>query len=127
MEVDVMEFNISTEMGGDIVVVDMVGSLSASNIEEFRSQVSRLVEKKYCYLMLDMSNVNFMDSSGLGSCMAVHKQLSEKNGIVIFAKPSEQVKKIFRITKAEQKLNIVPTRNDGVKSLYEKMMGSKQK
>ena len=123
----VMEFNISTEMGGDIVIVDMVGSLVASNVEEFRSQVSRLIGKKYCYILLEMSNVDFMDSSGLGSCMAAHKQLSEKSGMVVFAKPSEQVKKIFRITKAEQRLNIVPTKNDGIKSLYEKMMGSKQK
>ena len=120
-----MEFNISTEMGGDIVVVDMVGSLSASNVAEFRSQVSRLIEKKYCHILLDMSNVDFMDSSGLGSCMATHKQLAENNGMVVFAKPGEQVKKIFRITKAEQKLIIVPTKNDGIKSLYDKMMGSK--
>ncbi len=122
-----MEFNISTEMGGDIVIVDMVGSLSASNVEQFISQVSRLIEKNYCHILLEMGNVDFMDSSGLGACMAAHKQLSEKNGMVIFAKPSEQVKKIFRITKAEQKLNIVPTKSDGVKSLYEKMMGLKQK
>ncbi|MHB8828119.1 MAG: STAS domain-containing protein [Syntrophales bacterium] len=122
-----MKFNISTEMGGDIVIIDMVGSLSASNVDEFRGQISRLVEKKYYHLLLEMSNVDFMDSSGLGSCMAAHKQLAEKNGMVIFAKPSVQVRKIFRITKAEQKLNIVETRNDGVKSLYENMMGSKQK
>lgn len=122
-----MEFNISTEMGGEVVIIDMVGSLSASNVEEFRSHVSKLIEKKYCYILLEMSNVDFMDSSGLGSCMATHKQLSEKNGMVIFARLSEQVKKIFRITKAEQKLNIATTRQEGVKALYERMLGSKQK
>ncbi|MDP2646419.1 MAG: STAS domain-containing protein [Desulfobacterales bacterium] len=122
-----MEFNISTELGGNVVVIDMVGSLVANNIAEFKSQVAKLVEKKYCHILLEMSNVDFMDSSGLGACMAVHKQLSEKNGMVVFAKPSEQVKKIFRITKADQRLNVVPTKNDGVKSLYEKLMRSKQK
>ena len=122
-----MKFNISTEMGGDIVIIDMVGSLVASGVDEFRSQISRLVEKKYCYLLLEMSNVDFMDSSGLGACMATHKQLAEKNGMIIFAKPSEQVKKIFRITKAEQKLIIVPTKQDGVKSLNEKIVTGKQK
>ncbi len=122
-----MKFNISTEMGGDIVIIDMVGSLVASGVDEFRSQISRLVEKKYCYLLLEMSNVDFMDSSGLGACMASHKQLAEKNGMVIFAKPSEQVKKIFRITKAEQKLIIVPTKQDGVKTLNEKIVTGKQK
>lgn len=122
-----MKFNISTEMGGDIVVIDMVGSLVASGVDEFRNQISRLIEKKYCYLLLEMGNVDFMDSSGLGACMASHKQLAEKNGMVVFAKPSEQVKKIFRITKAEQKLIIVPTRQDGVKTLNERIVTGKQK
>ena len=122
-----MEFNISTEMGGDIVIIDLVGSLVASSIEEFRSQVSKLIEKKYYFVLLDMSNVDFMDSSGLGACMAIQKQVTERNGMVIFAALSEQVKKIFRITKAEQKLNIAPTKQEGVKTMYERLMEKRQK
>jgi len=115
-----MEFNIG--MDGDVVILGAAGDLVASTAEEFKSQISKLADKNFVNILLDMSNVNFMDSSGLGSCIAAHKLLDGKNGIIVFAQPNDSVSKIFRITRADQKLNIVSSKLEGIKRLHEKMI-----
>lgn len=120
-----MEFNIGME--GDVVIIDIKGDLVASTAEEFKSQVSKLGEKKFYFILADLSNVNFMDSSGLGSCMAIHKSLSEKNGALVLARPTEGVAKVFRITRADQKLKVVPTKQDGIKAVQDAVLEGRKK
>ena len=115
-----MEINVG--MDGDIVMLDLNGDLVASTAEDLKAQVSKLVEKKFRYIMLDMSKIGFMDSSGLGSCMAVHKALNEKEGMLVCAQPSEAVTKIFRITRADQKIKVIPSRSDALKIIFDRMV-----
>ena len=117
-----MEFNISTEMGGDIVIIDIVGSLVASSIEELRSQVSKLIEKKYYFVLLDMSNVHLIDSYGITVCITFYKMMESRGGRLLFIKPSQAVEKVFRITHADQKFHIVNDKDKGIKSIREKMI-----
>lgn len=115
-----MEINVG--MDGDIVMLDLNGDLVASTAEDLKAQVAKLVEKNFRYIMLDLSKVGFMDSSGLGSCMAVHKTLNEKQGLLVCAQPSEAVAKIFRITRADQKIKVMPTRSDASKNIFDRIV-----
>lgn len=117
---------ISIGMDGDVVIMDLAGDLTASTAEEFKAQVSKVGEKKFHFILADISKVNFMDSSGLGACMAVHKALSEKNGLLVLARPVDAVAKVFRITRADQKLKVAPTKQDGIKTIHEAIVGGKK-
>lgn len=119
-----MEINIG--MDGDTVVLDLSGDLVASSAEELKAQVAKLIEKNFRYVMLDMGKVGFMDSSGLGACMAVHKTLAEKSGLVVCAQPSDAVSKIFRITRADKKIAVAASRSDGIKALHDRIMQDKR-
>jgi len=114
---------ISIGMEGDVVIMDITGDLVASTAEELKSQVAKLGEKKFHYILADISKIGFMDSSGLGACMAVHKTLAEKNGLLVLAKPSEAVGKVFRITRADQKLKIAPTKQEGLRMIQNAIIG----
>ena len=120
-----MEFNIG--MDGDVVIMEITGDLVASTADELKAEVSKLNQKNFQYILADISKVNFMDSSGLGACMAVHKSLTEKNGLLVLARPCEAVAKVFRITRADQKLKIVAARQDGVKSLHDAIIAGRAK
>jgi anti-sigma B factor antagonist len=112
-----MEINIG--MAGEAVVADLHGDLVASTAEEFKSQIAKLSDKNFRFILVEMSKVGFMDSSGLGACMAVHKMLHEKNGMVVWAKPSEAVGKVFRITRADKKLRVAATKQEGLNALHD--------
>lgn len=108
---------ISIGMEEDVVVVDLTGDFVASATELFKTQMAKLMEKNFLFVVLNLDKVSFMDSSGLGACMAAHKAFQEKKGALVCAKPSEAVAKIFRVTRADQKLKVAPTRPEGVKIL----------
>lgn len=120
-----MEFNIG--MDGDVVTMSIAGDLVASSAEEFKSQVAKLCDKSFCFILVEISRVNFMDSSGLGSCMAAHKMVSGKNGMMVLAKPSEAVGKVLRLTHADKKLNIAPTPRDGITVLQNAIIDGRKK
>jgi anti-sigma B factor antagonist len=122
-----MEVNIDTAMGGDVVIIELSGGLAASSVEQFRGHITKLMEKGFVYILVDMTNVDFIDSSGLGACMAAHKQLAETKGMVIFGMLGKEVLKIFRITRADKKLHITAIKNEGIKRLYSKRMEGAQK
>ena len=115
--------NFDSGLDGDVVVVDLTGDFVARTVEQFRAQMTKLIEKNVRFVVLELSKVTFMDSSGLGACMAAHKAFQEKSGALVFAKPSEAVAKIFRVTRADQKLRVAPTRQDAVKSARELAAG----
>lgn len=116
-----MEF--SSGRDGDLVVVGLTGDFVARTVEQFKAQMTDLIEKNILFVVLELSQVPFMDSSGLGACMAAHKAFQEKRGALVFAKPSEAVAKIFRVTRADQKLRVAPTRQDALKSARELAAG----
>lgn len=120
-----MEFKLG--MDGDVVTMGIHGDLVASSAEEFKTKVAKLCDKKFHFILVEMSKIGFMDSSGLGACMAVHKMLSEKNGMVVLARLSESVGKVFRLTRADQKLKIAATQQDGIKILHEAIIAEKKK
>ncbi|MBU0676228.1 MAG: STAS domain-containing protein [Proteobacteria bacterium] len=114
-----MEINLGS-MDGDVVVVDLNGDLVAGSAEELKRQVAKLLQKNFNRIMIEMANVGFMDSSGLGACMALHKLVVEHKGRIVFVKPNETVAKVFRVTRADKKLALVMSKNDGHQLLIEK-------
>ncbi|MBI5633967.1 MAG: STAS domain-containing protein [Nitrospirae bacterium] len=119
-----MEISISME--GDFVVADVAGDLVASTAEDLKVQMGKLIEKNFLFVILELSKVTFMDSSGLGACMAVHKAFNEKKGSMVCTKPSETVAKVFRVTRADQKLNMAGTRLDAIKFLKSAALSGRQ-
>lgn len=117
--------DINVGMDGDIIVMKLTGDLVASTAEQLKAQVSKMTEKNFVYILIEMGKVSFMDSSGLGACMAVHKMMAEKGGMVVFSRPSEPVSKVFRLTRADKKLSVSENASAGVAALIEKARAKK--
>ena len=118
-----MEFKI--EMANDLVVLVPTGNLVASETEGLKSQVEKLMEKKFRFILLDMNRIGFMDSSGLGSIIAVNKLVTGAGGVFACAALQEGVQKVFRITRADQKIAVTATQSDGLLLIQERKSQAK--
>lgn len=118
-----MEFRI--EMADDVVVLVPTGNLVASETEQFKGQVEKLIEKKFRFLLLDMKRIDFMDSSGLGSIIAVNKLITGVGGVFVCAELQEGVQKVFRVTRADQKIAVAAARLDGLLLIQERKLQGK--
>ena len=57
-------------------------------------------------LIIDMSAVDFMDSSGLGLIMGRYMKMQAVGGVLTLREPNERVLKIFRLAGLEKIVNI---------------------
>lgn len=83
---------------GDTTVVTVEESrLDASLAGGFKDFMMERIDDNNMNFVIDISAINFMDSSGLGSIVAVLKQVGS-NGSVRLAGPQKAVNDLFDLT-----------------------------
>lgn len=111
---------IKLEMDNEVIILKLIGSLVANAADALKEQLFKLMEKKYHYIILDFGKVDFIDSSGLGACISIRRELAAQNGILACASLNDNVRKVFRMTRADQKITIYETRQEAINALLEK-------
>ncbi|MBE0504238.1 MAG: STAS domain-containing protein [Desulfuromonadales bacterium] len=111
--------DIKLEMDNDVIILKLIGSLVASSAAGLKKQTVKLIEKKYRFILLDLGKIDFIDSSGLGACIAINRDLVASLGTLACAGLNENVQKVFRMTRADQKILIFDDRHAAVNALTE--------
>lgn len=101
---------IKVEVDSDIIFLKLAGSLVAGTIEELKSQVQKLEDKKYLHIVFDMNRVDFVDSSGLGLCITTSRELAALSGKLVCCGLRDNVQKLFAMTRADQKIVVMASR-----------------
>jgi len=92
-------------------LVTLSGSLDASNAETFRQQTGSWLEATPLLkrVVVDLGEVNFMDSAGLGTLIGLHKRVAVRDGHLRLARPRPNVKLVLEITRANKIFPICTT------------------
>lgn len=101
---------IKVEVDSEIIFLKLSGSLVASALEELKSQVQKLIDKKFVHIVFDMSRLDFVDSSGLGLCIATARDLAAVSGKLVCFGLNDNVQKLFKMTRADQKIVVMASR-----------------
>lgn len=81
------------------LIVYMMGELDHHSAEEVRSKIDdRLDRDEVEMLIMDFTNVTFMDSSGIGVVIGRYKKLSLKKGEVCITNVNNSVKRVFDLS-----------------------------
>jgi anti-anti-sigma factor len=107
-------------------VIQPSGILDGVNAKEVRSQVVKLLEQNPSpdVILVDLQNVTFMDSAGLGTLVSILKTVRFAGGDFFVCSLSEQVKVIFELTKMERVFQIFKDRSDFERRMREQNLGS---
>ncbi|PTV93531.1 anti-sigma B factor antagonist/stage II sporulation protein AA (anti-sigma F factor antagonist) [Halanaerobium saccharolyticum] len=80
------------------VVISPVGNIDFSNSQDLKDKLLELFKKDYKKVILDFSEVESIDSSGLGKLLLFHKKLKEKDGkLIIRNVESDYIKNMFEM------------------------------
>lgn len=89
--------------------VTLHGDIDHHSAMQLRADLDRLLyEKRPQRLWLNLSAVDFMDSSGLGLILGRFNLMQELGGAMILRAPSERVEKILRLAGLERLIAIEP-------------------
>jgi anti-sigma B factor antagonist len=107
---------IASEKVGNVVVAAVpVEELDASNAGEFKGNMGPLLEA-HDKLVLDLSRLRFVDSSGLGVFISCLRKLNAKGGDLKLFGMSRQVRAVFELVRMHRVFDILATREDAVRA-----------
>jgi anti-sigma B factor antagonist len=105
-----MDFHADyTVTDDDIVIVDLHGSMDVATASVARDLLTRLVDEGHHWLLLQMGEVDFIDSIGLGVLIGTIRRLRPHHGALTAAAPSAQTRKVIEIT---QLVRALPLHDD---------------
>jgi len=101
------ELNIGSEPFAAGEVVSVRGEVDLHTSPQLRDNLLQVIGRRPKVLIIDLTGVAYMDSSGVGT-MVEAKRLAERNGgAVVLAGLQERVRGVFEITQLDKFFRIV--------------------
>jgi anti-sigma B factor antagonist len=94
---------------GDCAVLQVTGEVDAYTAPMLREQIRDLAAKGAVHLIADLSRVDFLDSTGLGTLVGGLKRLREAGGTLTLVITAPRILRLFQITGLTKVLVIHPT------------------
>lgn len=92
-----MEIHIRTT--GNVTILDLTGNLTIGKSEEsLREAVNRLITEERMHLLINLSEVPMIDSSGIGAMIKSFTSVQAVNGKMKVLKPSRMARQLLTIT-----------------------------
>ncbi|MFR1792692.1 anti-sigma factor antagonist [Ruminococcus bicirculans (ex Wegman et al. 2014)] len=103
-----MNVEIKNYPSARTLVAEICGDIDHHTAKYFRGEIDKAIRSyNPLTLILDYSQVTFMDSSGIGLVMGRYKIMSEMDGEVIVASPPAYIRKVLQLAGIHRLTKIV--------------------
>ena len=100
----------SIEMLGTSTLVAVGGQLTINNRGEFKERVLARVADGDTDFVIDFSEADYIDSSGLGVLVSLSKHIRDAGGRLTLAGLNEDLQRLFALTRLDSLFEIVESR-----------------
>lgn len=111
-----MELSVTSAARGDLTVVVVVGEVDVYTASVLREKLSEVIDGDHADVVVDLTGVGFLDSTGLGVLVGALKKVRGFGGRLQLVIDQEKVMKVFRITALTQVFTIHETLEDALES-----------
>jgi anti-anti-sigma factor len=93
-----MFFINHTDIGDNsAAIIEIEGPLNSDSSPGFYDYLNNLMENNYSYLLLDMKDLKFISSEGIGAILMIQKKINEKKGLALFFNLNREISSLFRL------------------------------
>ncbi len=104
-----MSLRLSTRQVGDIAIVDADGRFTlGESASTFRDTIHGLAASGHKKLLLNLADVSYIDSSGIGEMVAAFSSLSAQGGAIKVINLTKRVQDLLQITKQYTLFDVYP-------------------
>ena len=94
------ELNIRERQAGDVTILDMDGKITiGEGSVSLRGAIRRLIEEGKKKILLNLSGVGYVDSSGIGELVSSYTTTSSKGGQLKLLNLTQKIQDLLAITK----------------------------
>lgn len=109
--------NLKREEQGTVVLLQVKEErLDAHNAEELKQELASLFDSGKSGVVVDLKEVRFIDSSGLGALVSGFKNASARQAELKLSGMQTQVKSMFELTRLHRVFDIYTTMDDALAS-----------
>jgi anti-sigma B factor antagonist len=107
---------LTIEHFGNVAVAALPAEeLDAGNVDEFKRDIAPALDA-HANLVLDLSRLRFVDSSGLGAFISCLRKLNAKGGDLKLCGMTKQVRAVFELVRMHRVFEIFGTKDDAVRA-----------
>ena len=115
-----MSVKLTTRQVGDVTVVDAVGRITLGDgASTFRDTVRYLAAGGKKKLLLNLAEVSYIDSSGLGMLVANYATVTNQGGHLRLVNVTSRVKDLLLITKLYTVFEVFDNETEAIRSFLD--------
>ncbi|MBX7059191.1 MAG: STAS domain-containing protein [Leptospirales bacterium] len=105
-----MDSVIEVEDQGRVALVHLqLPHIDMFNVTELLEAFQPVFNKKPPFIILDMNQTQFIDSSGMGGLIRIHQEVKSYTGVFMVAGLTPKVNNLLRLTRSNQYLRCFDT------------------
>jgi stage II sporulation protein AA (anti-sigma F factor antagonist) len=94
----VLNFEVESRIESDRAIVAVRGDFDLQVAERVVAELTKVEKSAPALLVVDLSGLSFMDSSGMGVVAAAHARAVEAGRRIVFVRPPYTVRRAFELS-----------------------------
>jgi anti-anti-sigma factor len=111
-----MNFSVNIRQTEDISVVELHGHLTSFEVGALREAIQGLLKQKRFNILLNLSSLQYLDSSGIGELVRNYMSVVKQGGTMKVVGLGPKVEAILRITQLHQVFQEFPDEQSAMES-----------
>jgi stage II sporulation protein AA (anti-sigma F factor antagonist) len=108
-----MGMNVQMALRKNILIIRLKGELDQASVTSLKYRVSEVIDKyRIKNLVINMSEVPFMDSSGIGFIIGRYTQIKQRKRKIVICSMNEIVERIFNLSGLKKICLVAKTENE---------------
>jgi anti-anti-sigma factor len=109
--------DISEDRKADALILALSGKLDATTAKTFEEKILGVINSRAQRLVLDLSQLEYVSSSGLRVFLLAAKRLQGTEGKIVFCGLQDHIRQVFDLAGFSSILSIYGSRDEAIKSL----------
>lgn len=103
----VLNFDVESRVDGDRTIVTVRGDFDLQVAERVVAELAKVEERSPALLVIDLSGLSFMDSSGMGVLAAAQARAVEEGRRIVLVRPPYSVRRAFQVSGFDDVITVV--------------------
>ncbi|HUV04460.1 MAG TPA: STAS domain-containing protein [Armatimonadota bacterium] len=112
-----MNLKVNTRSINGTSVIDLEGEVDVYTAPQLKQQIIDLLDGGLRHVVVNLTAVDYLDSTALGVLIGGLKRLRERNGALDLICPNPRIRRVFEITGLDKIFDIYATEDEAVEKL----------
>lgn len=108
----------------DIVILKITGKVDSFSVDDLKNGFSRIMKKGKTNILVNMKDLNYIDSRGIGSIVSFAKWVDTIGGEMKIAEMGSNIRQVFNLLSFDQLFSIYETETDALSSFQASVQSS---